>query len=150
VARAIEHDLIHALITCLAAAKVRTEGAPNRRRAEIMVRFEEVLTEQLSQPLRVRESCAPIGVSERTLRSCCGEFLGMSPTRYVLPRRLKLPRAALLDADPATANIAELARCFGFTQPGRFAGAYWAAFGETPSTTLRRAGTLFTSASNFV
>ena len=85
------------------------------------------------------ELCALIGVTERTLRSCCAEFLGISPSRYVLLRRLKRVRIALRDADPNTADVAELARYCGFTELGRFAGVYHAAFGETPSTTLRRA-----------
>ena len=104
-----------------------------------MIRLEEVLAEHLSQPLHVPDLCALIGVTDRTLRSCCAEFLGISPSRYVLLRRLKQVRVALRDADPDIANVAELARRHGFTELGRFAGAYRAAFGEAPSTTLQRA-----------
>jgi AraC-like DNA-binding protein len=43
-------------------------------------------------------------------------------------------------ADPRTAAIAEIARIAGFTDPDRFADLYTAAYGETPSATLRRAG----------
>ena len=151
VARAIEHDLLHALVICLSAAKVRAEGAAKRRRAQIMAKFEQGLALQLGQTLRLQELCEPIGVTERTLRGCCAEFLGMSPTRYVLLRRLKRVRAALQDAVPATANVAEVARRFGFTQLGRFAGAYRSAFGEAPSVTLRRgAAPRFTASQNFV
>jgi AraC-like DNA-binding protein len=151
VARAIEHDLVYALVSCLAAAKVRVERAAKRRPALIMVRFEEVLAEHPGQPPRLPELCAKIGVTERTLRSCCAEFLGISPTRYMLLRRLKQVRAALRDADTATANVAELARQFGFSQLGRFSGAYRAAFGESPSATLRRvAAPRFTSPADFV
>ncbi len=144
VARAIEQGLIHALVTCLTAAKVEEDGAAIRHHARIMVRFEEVLAEHLSRPLHMRELCEQICVTDRTLRLCCAEFLGISPGQYVLLRRLKQVRIALRDADPDTANVAELARSFGFTELGRFAGVYRAAFGETPSTTLGRApGTLF-------
>lgn len=144
VARAIEQGLIHALVTCLTAAKVEEDGAAQRHHARIMVRFEEVLAEHLGRPLHMPELCELIGVTDRTLRSCCAEFLDISPTRYVLLRRLKDVRIALRDADPDTANVAELARRFGFTELGRFAEAYQAVFGEAPSTTLRRApGTLF-------
>ena len=83
--------------------------------------------------------CALIGVTDRTLRSCCAEFLGISPSRYVLLRRLQAVRIALRNADPATASVAEIAGGCGFTELGRFAGAYQTAFGESPSTTLRRA-----------
>lgn len=90
--------------------------------------------------------CEMIGVSDRTLRSCCPQFLGISPSRYPLLRRLKQVRTALRDTDPNMVNLAELSRRCGFTQLGRFAGAYQAAFGETPSTTLRRTPeTRFTS-----
>jgi transcriptional regulator GlxA family with amidase domain len=84
------------------------------------------------------ELCALTGVNERTLRSCCAEFLGISPSRYVLLRRLKQARTALRDADRATVSVEEIARACGFTELGRFAGAYQTVFGETPLTTLRR------------
>jgi AraC-like DNA-binding protein len=139
VARAIEQGLLQPLVTCLTAAKVRENGAAKRRHAGIMIRLEEVLAERLSQRLRVPDLCELIGVTERTLRSCCAEFLGISPSRYVLVRRLKQVNLALREADTGTVNVAELARRFGFTELGRFAGAYQATFGETPSATLRRA-----------
>jgi AraC-like DNA-binding protein len=137
VARAIEQGLIHALTTCL-AAKARDDEAARRHHTRIMVRFEEVLAERPNRQLHLPELCALIGVSERTLRSCCTEFLGISPSRYMLRRRLQAARIALRDADPATASVAEIVGGCGFTELGRFAGAYRNAFGEAPSTTLRR------------
>lgn len=138
VSRAIEQDLIHALVTCLTAAGGRPDGFAARHHATIMVRFEEILAEHVRQPLAIPEICELIGVSDRTLRSCCAVVLGMSPTRYVLLRRLREVRSALREADPDTGNVAEIAQRFGFAQLGRFAGTYRATFGETPSTTLRR------------
>jgi AraC-like DNA-binding protein len=138
VARAIEQGLIHALVTCL-AARARDDGAARRHHAQIMVRFEEVLADHPNRPLHMPELCALIGVTERTLYACCAEFLGISPSRYMLLRRLNLVRTVLRDADPATASVAEIAGGCGFTDLGRFAGAYQTAFGESPSTTLRRA-----------
>ena len=138
VARAIEQGLIQALVICL-VARTRGDRAANRYRALIMVRFEEVLADHPHRSLHMPELCALIGVSERTLRSCCTEFLGVSASRYVLLRRLKAARLALRDADPAKASVAEIARKCGFTDPGRFAVAYRTVFGEAPSTTLQHA-----------
>jgi AraC-like DNA-binding protein len=138
VARALEQGLIQALIACLTTASARTEGYANRHHAKIMVKLEEVLAEHLSRPLSMRDVCELIGASDRTLRVCCAEFIGMSPTQYVLARRLKEVRRVLRDAKPDKVSVAEVARHFGFAQLGRFAGRYRAAFGETPSTTLQR------------
>jgi AraC-like DNA-binding protein len=137
-ARAIEQELIQTLVLGLTTADARTEGSAARRGAGIMVRFEEVLANRLAQPPKMPELCELLGVSERALRSDCAEFLGMSPTRYVLLRRLREVRSVLRDADPAAVNIAEVAQRFGFAEPGRFAGTYRATYGETPSATLRR------------
>jgi AraC-like DNA-binding protein len=82
--------------------------------------------------------CSAIGAPERTLRVCCTEFLGMSPTRYLLLRRLNMARSALRRADPETASVAEIARTYQFQEPGRFAVTYRTVFGEMPSSTLRR------------
>jgi AraC-like DNA-binding protein len=138
VARAIEQDLIHALVTCLTTVGARPDGFAARHHASIMLRFEEILAKHLSHPPTIPELCELVGVSDRTLRSCCGEFLGMSPIRYVLFRRLREVRSALRAGGPDTVNVAEVARRFGFAQLGRFAGTYRAIFGETPSTTLQR------------
>jgi len=138
VARAIEQGLIQMLVACLTNVGARTAGYAKRHHARIMVRFEEVLAEHLSRPLHMPELCQLIVVSDRTLRSCCAEFLGMSPNQYVFLRRLEAVRRALRDADPDIVHVGEVAHRFGFTELGRFAGRYRATFGETPSTTLQR------------
>jgi AraC-like DNA-binding protein len=137
VAHALEQDLIHALVVCLTEAKVPAETAAMRHHARLMIQLEDILAEPCNRPPHVREVCKALGVTDRTLRTCCTEFLGISPARYLRLRWLKLVRMALQHADPATTSIAELARRYGFTEPGRFAVAYRMAFGETPSSTLR-------------
>src|SRR6516162_6037165 len=100
VARAIEQGLIQMLVACLTNVGARTNAYAKRHHARIMVRFEEVLAQHLSRPLQVPELCQLIVVSDRTLRSCCADFLGMTPTQYMLLRRLEEVRRALRDADP--------------------------------------------------
>jgi transcriptional regulator GlxA family with amidase domain len=82
--------------------------------------------------------CAELGVPARTLRMCCAEFLGVSPTRYLLLQRLNKARAALRRADPSKATVAEVARNHQFLELGRFAVTYRTTFGESPSATLQR------------
>jgi AraC-like DNA-binding protein len=138
VARALEQELLHALVNCLAADDADSDLETRRHHANIMVRFEDALSAHVGPRLNVPKLCATLGVSERTLRVCCNEFLGISPTRYHLLRRLNTVRSALQRADPATASVAEIARSFEFSELGRLAATYRAVFGELPSTTLRR------------
>jgi AraC-like DNA-binding protein len=137
-ARALEQELIHALVECLTADDAYGHLATKRHHAEIMIRFEEALSARMGRQPSMPELCAAIGVPERTLRICCAEFLGVSPGRYLRLRRLNMVRAALRGADPATARVAEIAQRFQFSELRRFAAAYRAIFGETPSATLRR------------
>jgi AraC-like DNA-binding protein len=140
VARALHHDLFHALVDCLTAGQVRSNGVASRRHATIMNRFEKLLASQIGRQLTAARICTSIDVSERTLRVCCAQFLGMGPSRYIRLRRLNLVRAALRRADPATTSVAELAGRYGFFELGRFAIRYRTLFGELPSATLRRRG----------
>jgi AraC-like DNA-binding protein len=136
-ARALEQELVYALVDCLTTDDASREIG--KRHANIMVRFEDVLTNQAGHRLSIPELCATIGVSERTFRGCCAEFLGMGPIRYLLLRRLNMARSALRRADPARTSVAEIARNYQFSELGRFAVNYRAIFGEAPSTTLRGA-----------
>jgi AraC-like DNA-binding protein len=137
IARAMEQGLIQMLVTCLTTASARAHGHAKRHHARIMVRFEEVLAEHLSQPLEMPELCALVAVSDQALRSCCAAFLGMSPVQYVLLRRLKEVRRELRNANPHNANVAEIAHRFGFAELERFSEIYQATFGEAPLTTLQ-------------
>lgn len=139
VARALEQEILHAIVHCLAdKAETEAVAGATQRHAAVVVRFEETLAKHIDQKLDIPTLCAEIGVAERTLRMCCAEVLGVSPTRYLLLRRLNRARTALRRADPSTASVAEVARDNQFLEFGRFAVTYRTIFGESPSITLQR------------
>jgi AraC-like DNA-binding protein len=138
VARALEQELLHAIINCLAANETDDNPKTRHRHAAVVVRFEEMLRKRIDQKLNMPALCAELGVPARTLRTCCAEFLGVSPMRYLLLQRLNEARRALRRADPSTASVAEVARSHQFLELGRFAVTYRTTFGESPSATLQR------------
>lgn len=135
-ARGLEQALIEALVACLGGAAVREDTSALRQHALIMRRFCRAVEENPGQALYIPELCKTIGVSDRTLRSCCQEQLGMSPKRYLLFRRMNLARRALRGSAPSLTTVTEIATRYGFWQFGRFAGEYKSLFGELPSATL--------------
>jgi AraC-like DNA-binding protein len=138
VSRAIEQDLLHTLVDCLTTNEAHEHTGPQRHHIRIMDQYEQALAKYSERQLQIPELCADIGVSERTLRTCCEKFLGMSPGQYNRLQRLARVRAELRHADPSIVTVADLARRFGFWELGRFAGLYESSFGELPSATLRR------------
>jgi len=136
VAKSLERALIDAMIQCMATSSLEMRTAA-RRHAEIIARLEDLLAANHDRPLYLAEICATTGVSERTLRVCCHEHLGMGPVRYLWLRRMHLARAALVRADPASATVTSIATDHGFWELGRFSVEYRTLFGESPSVSLR-------------
>jgi AraC family ethanolamine operon transcriptional activator len=62
-----------------------------------------------------------------------------TPHRYLHALRLNGAREALLASDADEETVTRVALRFGFRELGRFAVEYRAAFGESPSETLRHA-----------
>ena len=135
-ARAVEQELIHALVECLAVGDASQHLVVRERHADIMTRFESALRMDFGKQPSLSELCATIGVPERTLRDCCVKSLGVSPCQYMRLRRLNLVRADLRRADPATTSVAQIAQRYHFLELGRFAAVYRRTFGEFPSVTL--------------
>jgi AraC-like DNA-binding protein len=134
----LEQALVEAMVGCLGSSEVGEDSVAQRQHELIMRRFRRVVEENPDQPLYIPELCKVIGVSERTLRVCCQEQLGVGPKRYLLFRRLHLARRALRKGLPDTTTVTEIATRYGFWHFGRFAGEYQSLFGEPPSFTLHR------------
>jgi AraC-like DNA-binding protein len=137
-AQGLEQAVIEAVMDCFGSGDVEEDRTAQRQHAAIMRRFHQVIEEHLDEPLYVPELCKAVGASERTLRSCCEEHLGMGPKHYLLLRRMHLVRRTLREAAPAETTVTEVATRYGFWQFGRFSVEYKALFGESPSTTLAR------------
>ena len=138
VLRALENELIHVMVRCLAEGAAVEPTAGSSRHDTIVARFEEFLEANPDRPLYLTEICAAIGVAERTLRASCEKHLGMGPIRYLTLRRMHLVRRALLRSDPSRATVTQIVTDQGFWELGRFSVAYRGLFGESPSRTLRR------------
>jgi AraC-like DNA-binding protein len=136
VVRSIEQSLAVALFNCLREPDVRQSSWVQRSHSTVMRRLRDLLEINSDSALYVPEICSAIGVSERTLRVCCHEYLGMGPMHYLSLRRMHLARRALSNAEPGTTTVTEIATRFGFWHFGRFAGSYRSIFGESPSATL--------------
>ena len=86
--------------------------------------------------ITVEDLARKAGVSVSTLNRGFGRHRGYSPSAFL--KRLRLAHARrLLEAGAATTVVGVALRC-GFANPSRFANDYRAAFGESPTETLRR------------
>ncbi|MGR9221200.1 AraC family transcriptional regulator (plasmid) [Rhizobium leguminosarum] len=91
----------------------------------------------LSRSMTVSAIAREAGTSVRALQVAFQRFKGTTPLNYLKTMRLEEARKALL-ADANFASISDVARNAGFTHMGRFSAAYYQAFGETPSDTIRK------------
>jgi len=96
------------------------------------------LRENLTEPVTIRDLCAALHTSERTLHAAFRAHVGTSPKAFVKAERLQAARHDLLHPGPNT-RVTDVALRWCLLHFGWFAHDYHARFGETPSRTLRRA-----------
>jgi AraC-like DNA-binding protein len=133
VARSLEQDLIVALVTSLVSGEPHSSSAVSSRCAASLVQFEEALAASPNAAPQVSEICDAMGISQRALRACCLQVLGMSAAHYLCLRRLRQAWKALLKADTASEAVRDVINRYGFADFRQFATAYRRAFGENPS-----------------
>jgi AraC-like DNA-binding protein len=93
-------------------------------------------------PVTVASLASRCHISTRALQQGFIRHLGIPPMTYLRQVRLKRAHQELLAADPSVNTVALIAKRWGFTNPGRFAAAHTARYGEAPAETLRRLGRL--------
>jgi AraC-like DNA-binding protein len=96
------------------------------------------IDENAHEPITIVDIARAAGATSRAVQYAFQRHLDTTPLAYLRAARLSAAHAELLVADPATMNVADIARRWGFTHLGRFAGAHVESFGEYPSETLRR------------
>jgi hypothetical protein len=82
VARAIEHELIEALVICLMNGDVRRTSLDGRTIGQRLAMLESLLAQASDQLPSTRDMCAALGISEAVLQSCCATALDMSFGQY--------------------------------------------------------------------
>jgi AraC family ethanolamine operon transcriptional activator len=106
-------------------------------RRRLVQRAAEFLNSHAAEGVRIGELSRVAGVSERTLRKAFHTVHGVSPKQFDLRERLFGARRALCEVDAARKTVTTIACEFGFFELGRFSRAYKAAFGESPSQTIK-------------
>jgi AraC-like DNA-binding protein len=113
-------------------AELRTERLRRLRMAA------EYVHTYVDQAITSDDIAAAVKMHPRTLQQQMSQHLGSSPTAYIRIVRLDRARLDLLDGEPGTTLVSEVARRWGFGNLGRFSAAYASRFGEYPRDTLGR------------
>lgn len=90
------------------------------------------------RPITVADMAAAAGITTRALQAAFRRHRDTTPLQYARTVRLQRAHHDLQAADPTTGvTVTMIANRWGFTHPGRFSTDYRAAYGVSPSHTLR-------------
>jgi transcriptional regulator GlxA family with amidase domain len=105
----------------------------------IVACIEDIVRNHLDEPLHLSDLCRVASVTEHSVRSAFRRVYCATPSRYLREIRMSEARKVLLAPDLNDLTVTAVATRFGFYEIGRFSVNYRLRFGESPSTTLRRA-----------
>jgi len=104
-----------------------------------VARAREVVDDGPNPTQTPSELAAEVGISLRTLQLGFRDELGTTPHAYLVAARLRRAHSELVCSSPKQgATVAAIAARWGFSNVGRFAEKYHAAYGCKPAETLRR------------
>jgi AraC-like DNA-binding protein len=109
------------------------------RSAAVVQRAERWMAAHLGEPVTMPRIAEAAGVSLRGLQLAFQRTIGTPPQVRLRELRLAAARTALAGAVDRSTSVAAVARRLGYSNVGRFGAYYRAAYGESPSATLRAA-----------
>ncbi|NEN79460.1 helix-turn-helix domain-containing protein [Nocardioides zeae] len=132
-AAALQTALVDGLVAAVAPRCEAPVATPQER---VVLRAARLIEEHCAEPLGTPDVAEAVHLSVRALQAGFRAHLDTTPTAYLRRVRLERVRASLLDG--SASSVTEAALRWGAGHLGRLSGDYRAAFGETPSETLRR------------
>jgi len=137
-ARVIEEELPWRLTrACDFSGDVPLRWKPSARRRALDRAIEFLRGTDIAS-VTIGDLCHIASVSERTLEYIFRENLSLTPLRFIRLLRLYAARRELVETEPGTTTIGDIADRMGLLHHGRFAAEYNTLFGEMPSQTLAR------------
>jgi AraC-like DNA-binding protein len=135
IAAGVRSDLLRALEECFVGFFQQDVSTPGIREEA----FHAAVLHATHTPLQTSawHMAQAAGVSQKTLEVAFQECIGMTPGRYLALVRLNRVHHQLALGRAGELSVTNESRAWGFSHPGRFAGAYRQLFGELPSQTLR-------------
>jgi AraC family ethanolamine operon transcriptional activator len=137
--RRLAGDLLPLVLESLVDGLERKAGGRREpSRLELVKLVEEWARENPATPITLEDLCSTVYASRRSLMRGFREHLGMGPMAYLKLRRLHGVHGQLLQHEPGSVRVMDLASRWGFHNAGHFARDYRDLFGEHPHRTLQR------------
>lgn len=131
----LERMLLSMFMEALTEFLPPTTPDPGHLGAAQLALIDEWLDANYAEMISVDDLADVAGVSVRALQATYQRIRGCTPKQAIQQRRLEAARQQLLSPGPQT-TVTGVALDCGFLHLSRFAAAYKAAYGETPSQTL--------------
>lgn len=130
--------LVNFIISNVSNYSQYLKGRPTSTGVQELRAAEEYIEAHWDQPITMEALTAVTGASARSLYYSFRKLRGYSPKSFVTQLRLRRSYELLARPEPST-TVTDVALSCGFGNLGHFSSYYRAAFGESPSASLRRA-----------
>ena len=133
-------DTLPAVAPSAASTEHRSQNDSGRKdpRLRGIRKAERFIIDHLSESVSLTDVANAANMKIRTLSRAFHMIHGVSPMVYLRIRRLEATRTELLNVDPSSTTVTDIAMRYGFQHLGRFSGHYREMFYEFPSETLMR------------
>jgi AraC-like DNA-binding protein len=139
--RELERMLLEVFLDALRSGIRNLVPRPTRRwtwKLKHLRQAREFVAAASHQPISLADVCDALGMSQRGVEALFQTSLGIGPNAFIRYQRLHGVRRALLESEPRTGVVKELALDWGFWHMGHFSTSYRTLFGESPTSTLMR------------
>lgn len=133
----IEDDLLASFLSL--AEDPQAIGVEAFLPADYMLRrIEEYICANLDKAITRDKLADTAGLSIRSLNRAFQKRYGSGPMAFLRQRRLDACFTILTGSEPEATTVTDVAMSYGFSNLGDFAMVYKKAFGESPSTSLKK------------